>query len=112
MSTTVTSNEFTMIQLGMNPDLLEDYAEVSLEPVSFEEEGSLGWATTWSAVHAVKLHNGGTVHVNGRSFQVTRAKPSYKHLLKCWQEEQRRRKEIAQWRAARAEKYRSLGYLE
>ncbi|WP_164225646.1 hypothetical protein [Stenotrophomonas maltophilia] len=55
MSTTVASNEFTMIQLGMNPDLLEDYAEVSLEPVSFEEEGSLGWATCTTAGRSTSM---------------------------------------------------------
>ncbi|HEL7667020.1 TPA: hypothetical protein UL927_000356 [Stenotrophomonas maltophilia] len=95
MSATVTTNETKMIALGLNPGLIEDYAAVSLEPVSFEEEDSLGWATTWTAVHAVELHNGGKVHVNGRSFHVTQAKPGYKHLLECWREEQGRRAELA-----------------
>jgi hypothetical protein len=95
MRATVTTNEAKMIALGLNHGLIEDYAAVSLEPVSFEEEDSLGWATTWSAVHAVELHNGGKVHVNGRSFHVTQAKPGYKHLLECWREEQGRRAELA-----------------
>ncbi|HFF3782983.1 TPA: hypothetical protein ACGCF2_001477 [Stenotrophomonas maltophilia] len=96
MSGTFTVHETKMIALGLNPGLIEDYAAVSLEPVSFEEEDSLGWATTWSAVHAVELHNGGKVYVNGRSFRVSQAKPGYKQLLKCWREEQgRRRAELA-----------------
>jgi len=95
MSATVTTNETKMIALGLNPGLIGDYAAVSLEPVSFEEEDSLGWATTWSAVHAVELHNGGKVYVNGRSFHVSQAKPGYKRLLKCWREEQGRRAELA-----------------
>ncbi|WP_164281769.1 hypothetical protein [Stenotrophomonas maltophilia] len=54
MSATVTTNETKMIALGLNPGLIENYAAVSLEPVSFEEDDSLGWATTWTAVHAVE----------------------------------------------------------
>lgn len=46
MSTAVTTNEAAMTELGLNPGLIEDYAAVSLEPVSFEEEDRLGWATT------------------------------------------------------------------
>lgn len=99
MSAAVTTNEAAMTELGLNPGLIEDYAAVSLEPVSFEEEDSLGWATTWAAVHAVELHNGGKVYVNGRSFHVTQAKPAYKHLLKCWREEQGWRAELPYWEA-------------
>jgi hypothetical protein len=43
MSATVTTNETKMIALGLNPGLIENYAAVSLEPVSFEEDDSLGW---------------------------------------------------------------------
>ncbi len=99
MSAAVTTNEAAMTGLGLNPGLIEDYAAVSLEPVTFEEEDSLGWATTWTAVHAVELHNGGKVYVNGRSFHVIQAKPGYKHLLKCWRGEQGRRAELAYWKA-------------
>lgn len=99
MSAAVTTNEAAMTELGLNPGLIEDYAAVSLEPVSFEEEDSLGWATTWTAVHDVELHNGGKIYVNGRSFHVTQAKPGYKHLLKCWREEQGRRAEFPYWEA-------------
>lgn len=95
MSATVTTNETKMIALGLNPGLIENYAAVSLEPVSFEEDDSLGWATTWTAIHAVELHNGGKANTYGRSFHVPQAKPGYKHLLKCWREEQGRRAELA-----------------
>ncbi len=42
---TFTAEESVMIDLGLNPGLVENYSEVSLEPVSFEKEEGFSWGS-------------------------------------------------------------------
>ncbi|MBN5032166.1 hypothetical protein AASM09_16180 [Stenotrophomonas maltophilia] len=87
---TFTAEESVMIGLGLNPGLVENYAEVSLEPVSFEKEEGFCWGSRWTAVHDARYHNGGKIMGDGREFIVTKANPTFKTLLNAWREEQQK----------------------
>lgn len=92
-SNTFTSEESVMIDLGLNPGLVENYDEVSLEPVRFEKEESFSWGSRWTAVHDARYHNGAKLLADGKSFVVTKGKPTFKALLGAWREEQQGRAE-------------------
>ncbi|OBU63201.1 hypothetical protein [Stenotrophomonas maltophilia] len=87
---TFTAEEFVMIDLGLNPGLVETYSEVSLEPVSFEKEEGFSWGSRWTAIHDARYHNGNKLMAGGREFIVTKANPTFKTLLNGWREEQQK----------------------
>jgi hypothetical protein len=93
-----TAQESVMIELGLNPGMIENYAEVSLIPESFEQEDRFSWGSTWSGVHEARGPSGGKVLVNGFSFNVTKSKPTFKDLLNAWRKEQQRRDDEAYWK--------------
>ncbi|HFF3781899.1 TPA: hypothetical protein ACGCF2_000368 [Stenotrophomonas maltophilia] len=63
---TFTAEESVMIDLGLNPGLVENYSEVSLEPVSFEKEEGFSWGSRWIAVHEAHCHNDNRLMADGR----------------------------------------------
>ncbi|HDS1834178.1 TPA: hypothetical protein QEM98_000261 [Stenotrophomonas maltophilia] len=87
---TFTAEESVMIDLGLSPGLVENYSEVSLEPVSFEKEEGFSWGSRWIAVHEAHCHNDNRLMADGREFVVTKANPTFKTLLNAWREEQQR----------------------
>lgn len=94
---TFATDASVMIDLGLNPGLVENYLEVSLEPVRFERQEGFSWGSSWTAVHVARYHNGGKVEVDGRGFDVHTAKPTTKRLLEAWRKEQKRRDDEAYW---------------
>jgi hypothetical protein len=76
MSIKTTSNNDTLISLGLNPGLVENYSNVSLEPVRFRKLGSLGWGHTYEAIHSCSLGgaDGKEGEVGGLEFSVAKGK--------------------------------------
>lgn len=88
MNENSTNDEEMMRLMGLNPGLVEDYSQVSLEPVGFRYEDDWGWADTWRAKHrAYSNEMGKWVVVEGRRIVVQKGRPkSTKALLLKWRE--------------------------
>lgn len=74
MSVQTTSNNETLMDLGLNPGSVDYHFNVSVQPVRFYKLGSLGWGYTYQAVHSCNLecHDGPEGEVDGLEFNVNK----------------------------------------
>ena len=85
-----TNSKQEMASLGINRARLDDYSEVSREPLSFKHEESLGWGDVYRASHAAIWNlwadtEQGGIRVNGRAVMVANDEPQeFEDLLYKW----------------------------
>lgn len=87
MSIQTTSDNAILRQLGLNPGLLDDYFNVSMEPVKFEHIQSLGWGDRWQALHSCNFYgsDGEKGVVEGFEFTTSTKRTSFKQLMAKWE---------------------------
>jgi len=83
-----TSENDTLIELGINPGIVDEHFNVSRKPVSFRPLESRGWGYAWEGVHSCNLgsSNGPEGVVHGFEFTAPNSHSSFRKLMETWEE--------------------------